>query len=130
MNKMTFAVFAVLLLAPGLRTQEQAPTLDVCQADRAVWQDMEQMIYYFKQQTRFMSDDVRNTNPIAKLSVTELTLRAKEMSACRSVDTRDGDRYYEMLNFYGNVLSDRYYRFIVRHDLYAQFREEDAAGAR
>ena len=119
-----------LLFAPGLRTQEHAPTVDVCRADRAAWHNTEEETDYLNQETKHVSDDLKNRNRIAKLSFKEITLREGEMATCASVDEPNHDGYFEMMKFYGDVRSDRYVSFIRRHHLMQQFIAEDAAGAR
>lgn len=123
-------VLVGLLLAPGLRTQQHAPTVDVCQADRAAWDDIADRTDYYNQEAKHMSDGARNTNPVMKLSLRELSLRVKEMGTCLLVDKSNTHDYFEVQQFYDKVISDRYLRFIVRHHLMGQFLAEDAAGAR
>lgn len=125
-----FALGFILSATPVPCAQEHAPTVDVCRADRALWENIEQRTDYFTQETKLITDGIRNTNPIAKLSFREITLRSAEMGACQSVDASSSHSYYEMMNFYQSVISDRYHRFIMRHHLMGQFKTEDAAGTR
>jgi hypothetical protein len=123
-------VLVALLFAPGLRTQQHAPTLDVCRADSAAWDNIADRTDYYDQEAKHISNDTRNTNPAMKLSAKELSLRVAEMGDCESVDTSNIHVYANLLEFYDKVIEDRYRRFIVRHHLMEQFKTEDAAGAR
>jgi hypothetical protein len=136
MSKTSFflvaALFAsvALLFAPALRTQQHAPTADVCRADGAAWADIADRTDYYRQEAKHISDGTPNTNPVMKPSLKELSLRVAEMGTCESVDEPNGHKYQDLLEFYDKVLDDRYRRFIVRHHLMEQFKVEDAAGIR
>jgi len=123
-----------LLIVPCLlfssKAQEHAPTMDVCRADVAVWDNKEEQTDYLNQETKHINDSVRNTNPIAKLTIREVALRSREMGNCASVDEAKANSYLEMMQFYSSVLADRYRSFIERHDLMGKFMAEDKAGAR
>ncbi len=128
--KLSIPSFMCLFLATALRTQEHAPTVDVCRADRAAWHDTEQETEYFVQERKHIDSGTKNRNPIANLSFKEVDLRMIEMATCLSVDEPNLDKYSEMTSFYSSVLSDRYHGFIVRHHLMKQLMNEDAAGIR
>lgn len=130
MKKIALLTSVGLLFAPGTRTQEHAPTVDVCRADRAAWSDATERTDYLNQETKYILDGVRNTNPVMKLSVNEISLRMTEMGTCQSVDEPHSSAYHDLLMFYDGVIADRYRRFVVRHHLLEQFKAEDAAGAR
>lgn len=104
--------------------------MDVCRADRAVWDNTDEEIDYVKQEAKHINDGTRNRNSIAKLSFKEINLRLREMASCASVDEQNLDKYHEITQFYESVLADRYRSFILRHHLFEQFKAEDAAGAR
>jgi hypothetical protein len=124
------ALLGLMLFAPVLRTQEHAPTVDVCRADRAAWHNIDEETDYFQQETKRIDGGPRNRNPISKLSFKEINLRIMEMATCQSVDEPNSDKYFEMHQFYSAVVYDRFRAFIVRHHLLQQFNAEDAAGAR
>jgi hypothetical protein len=125
-----FALGCILSATPVPCAQEHAPTVDVCRADRAVWDNTEEETDYVKQETKHVNDGTRNKNPIANLSFREINLRLREMAMCASVDETNLDKYHDISQFYSSVVEDRYRSFIVRHHLMEQFRTEDAAGAR
>jgi hypothetical protein len=128
--------FATLLIVPCLlfiskaQAQEHAPTMDVCRADVALWDNSEEQTDYLNQETKHINDGVRNANPIAKLTVREVFLRLSEMADCASVDEAKANSYRETVRFYSSVVADRYRSFIERHDLMRKFMAEDKAGAR
>ena len=94
--RVVVSILVALFLAPTLRTQEHAPTVDVCRADHAVWHNDEQETDYMRQELKHVRDGIRNTNPIAKLPYTEIRLRDLEMIDCASVDKPNYSEYYEM----------------------------------
>jgi hypothetical protein len=104
--------------------------MDVCRADRAAWFHLDEQTDYILQETKHVTDRVKNTNPAAKLSYRELNLRIMEMATCQSVDEQNSDNYYSMHRFYSDVVNDRYRGFVVRHDLLSKLIIEDAAGIR
>jgi hypothetical protein len=131
MKKIVVTSLVSLLLATGLRTQQHAPTADVCRADRAFWDIKQERMDYFNQATRQIDDNtIQNNNPVAKMPFKEINLRMREMSVCLSVDEQNALKYSNLADFYSSVQKDRYRRFIQRHDLMAQFFDEDAAGMR
>jgi len=121
---------ACLLFVSKSQAQEHAPTMAVCQADLALWHNTEEETDYLNQETKRINDGVKNTNPLAKLTAIELTLRMIEMADCKSVDKAGSQDYYEMMRFYSDVVADRYRSFLERHDLMRKFRAEDDAGIR
>lgn len=129
-GSISFAFLIGSIFAPETHTQGHAPTVDVCRADRAAWSDTTEHTDYLNQETKHISNGVRNTNPILKLPVKEISLRMAEMGACMSVDSPNTSAYLALLNFYDGVLMDRYRRFVIRHHLLRQFQAEDAAGIR
>ena len=129
MKRMVILSLMSLSLTSALRAQQHAPTVDVCQADRAAWAADEQGDYYH-QETKHMRDGTKNTNRVAKMSFNEINSRAHEMAMCVSVDERNSDKYSDISDFYMSVIRDRYRNFIERHHLMAQFKAEDAAGIR
>lgn len=126
----SFAVVVGSLFATKTHTQEHAPTVDVCRADRAAWSDADEQTDYFNQETKYILGGVRNANPILKLSFREISLRMTEMGSCMAVDVSNRLAYKGALDFYSRVSMDRYRRFVTRHHLLRQFLAEDAAGIR
>lgn len=96
----------------------------------AVWDKSEEETDYINQESKHISDNVRNTNPIAKLGYLEIALRMREMANCIDVDKANSHDYREMMRFYSDVMQDRYRSFMERHDLMGKFMAEDDAGLR
>jgi hypothetical protein len=126
----TLLLIAGLFFAPSLQTQEHAPSVEVCRADSAAWDDTTERSDYYEQETKYITDGVRNTNPVMKLSVETMSWRATEMGTCVAVDKPNSHTYENLVSFYDAVTHDRYRRFITRHNLMKQFYVEDAAGTR
>ncbi len=111
--KRVLAVLALILLsAANARMQEHAPIAAQCQADKAVW--------------------ASELDPaeISKIGVEELNKRMWEMAACQKVDSPNSAGYVKVATVYLMAINARYYNFIERHDLGAQFLREDAEGKR
>jgi hypothetical protein len=128
--KTSITLAFVLVVAPIGGTQIHAPSVEQCRADRAVWADSEAIIAYNRAETAHATEGTPNRTEIAKLPLTELEARMKEMANCLRVDGNGFDKYYEAHMFYHSAQADRWLGFIVRHDLQEQMRKEDAAGLR
>jgi len=124
------AALVSLVLTGRVVTQEHAPTVDVCRADQAAWEDSQGWLDYAQQELKHERDGAKNKNPAAQLSYDELLLREIEMGTCMKVDPPKADEYQEVWRFYKEVESDKYHHFIERHHLVDQFLREDAAGLR
>ena len=118
-----------LVLASAASAQQHAPTLDVCQADVAVWYSPERAAEYNNAQARQMQRGVRNRNEYTQLPIKEVVARMKEMADCWEVADYT-EVYFKAHLFFHSIYSDRMIDFISRHHLWEQFRSEDAAGAR
>lgn len=124
-------VFVVLLFSlPTPQVQEHAPTLEVCRADVAIWGNLDTNGEYLKADTESQRNGTPNRTEIARLPIGEIRGRMKEMSQCRHVDPSRDDLYFQTASFYDGVRADRWWHFIVRHGLAAQFEQEDAEGKR
>src|SRR6266404_5731807 len=98
-------LFAVVLVGIGCgslllfsgkaiaRSQEHAPTLDVCRADLAVWHDHEEAKDYYDAERLFTRDGTPNRTATNKLSLSEVKLRKAEMFECMRVDLSDQSKY-------------------------------------
>jgi len=123
--------FALLLFSPlAVQVQEHAPTADVCRADVAVWSSSDLKADYYNAETDSIKNKTPNRNELNLLPLTEIRARMSEMQKCREVDPNREDSYLKAEGFYYDVQAERWYRFLVRHQLLAQFEREDAAGKR
>ena len=122
-NVLAVAILVYLLmgftfLAHGQEIQH-APTAEQCSADIAVW----------KAQSKV---------DIIALPVGTLLLRSHELHECRTVFTSlagghasdDSEWATTLRDVYSQHITDRALKFINRHQLRAQFDNEDAQGAR
>ncbi len=124
-----------LVLAGVARAQEppqHAPTVQTCRADVSLWYSREMVLEYKKAELAWIGDKVPNRTDAARLPLTEVDARTVEILECVQVDVDydHHDRYYESATFYQEVSADRYYRFVVRHNLLQQLRREDKQGLR
>ena len=117
-----------LVLCAPTRAQEHAPLLATCEADVALWFNMDEFTKYDNAQTVFYTSNTPNKTSLNSLPVTEVIARHEEMSKCYSMTERE--IYYRADNAYMGILHDRQTDFMVRHNLVRQFRAEDAAGKR
>ena len=105
----------ILATAPAFAQQiEHAPTVDQCQADQRLWLSR-------------LEDD---KDKLMDVTDGVLTKWAKEMRSCEAVDQTNHNRYY---NTRAEIGAEQYIRlsdFVVRHNLWDKFVEEDAAGQR
>ena len=118
MRRIAMVLTLALLSATSARVQEHAPTVDVCRADRALWYP-------------YSSPPQTDDGAILKLSFDQVHARQGEMGNCARVDAENKqDWYLNAAEFYATVMSIRTWHFISRHNLEAQFFQEDAAGKR
>jgi hypothetical protein len=123
-------LFSVLLIATWLSAQDHAPTTEECRADAALWGDPEAQTEYNKSQTAYVSDGTQNKTDIGQLPYRTISTRMVEMIDCGKVDGQHSDTYFEVQRFYHDVMADRWYNFIRRHNLMNQFMQEDKKGIR
>jgi hypothetical protein len=124
-------VFAVLILlavsCPA--AQQHAPTAEVCRADVALWYSTQLSTEYHRAQTDWITDQIPNRTAIAKLPLSEVSMRLQEMGDCWSVDNHE-EKYFKAQDLYDSVFSGRYIRFVRRHNLEQQLMREDEEGLR
>jgi hypothetical protein len=125
-------------LNPSMAARRQAAdarlnalTIDICRTDLSTWGNKDDWDDYFKQQLDHLYDDeTKNTNLLEKLSVEEATLRYNELMSCFNLDKINQTKYLDAASHYDDVETRRMYSFMVRHDLWRQFKAEDEAGIR
>jgi hypothetical protein len=122
------AIALGLALCASTVAQEHAPLIATCEADVALWFNVDDFIKYNNAQTLFYTSNTPNKTSLNSLPVTEVTARHEEMSKCYSMT--ESEIYYRADQSYMGILHDRQTDFIVRHNLMRQFRAEDAAGKR
>ena len=122
---------AILLSFPlSAQVEKHAPTVDVCRADVALWDDSALQVDYAKAETESVKNNVPSQNEIHKLPIKQIWGRLLEMGDCAKVDPERKASYLDAANFYSSVQGDRAVHFILRHGLIVQFEQEDAAGKR
>ena len=112
-----FVILAVILLGTSVVGQvEHAPTVAQCQADQRLWLAQ-------------IEADAKDSNKgLPSLEV--IRAWGSEMHNCQEVDPENSHKYY---NTQSEIVTEELLRlrnFIVRHDLWDKFLEEDAAGKR
>jgi len=130
LTRLPATVLVFLFIGGRAPTQEHAPTVDVCRADRAVWRESSERLDYSQQELRHEREGTTNKNNIGQLPYKELLSRQVEMGTCMMVDTPDSEAYSDVVGFYQQVEGDRYHHFVERHHMMSQFLDEDAAGLR
>jgi hypothetical protein len=132
--RVVLAATTVLAFAEVARDQEpqHAPTVQTCRADASLWYSDEMNIEYGKAEVAWLSEKVPNRTAIGRLRLTEVDARAIELAECFQVDTDQNDhyKYHQAELFYKEVASDRYFHFLVRHNLLEQLMREDKQGLR
>jgi hypothetical protein len=123
-------LFAVALFAIPTFAQQHAPTVATCQADLAVWYSTDMATEYLTAEAHWSTDKIRNRTEIAKAPISEVIARQHEMFDCEKVDEQKSSLYHEAGMFYTTVYTDRVVEFVSRHNLWDQFRKEDAEGKR
>ena len=93
-----------------------APTVEQCRADQRLWLS--------KLETK------SGTAPLTDLIYPELITWSEEMNNCIAVDPDNQIQYYNTLGETTSEEQNRFFDFIVRQNLYDQFRAEDAQGKR
>jgi hypothetical protein len=127
----------LFLLGIAVRQPEQprqepkhAPTVEVCRADAAVWENTEIVEQYENSENQLTVGGKYIPNPAGDLLFEEAKARMYEMYNCKEVDKQNAQTYSSAFNFYWGVRMDRYERFIQRHGLMDKFLKEDAQGLR
>jgi hypothetical protein len=110
--------------------QQHAPTLAVCQADAAVWGNLQAQTDYLNAEADRHKNNAPNRTPLAKLSLKEVVNRADEMRQCEDVDPDQAKTYLDLVGSYNHIYAAHCESFIERHHLLAQLYQEDAAGKR
>jgi hypothetical protein len=111
--KFKLALFTIVLLTAAAVSQEK-PNVEQCRADLNVWKST-------------------NAPETDTLGVRELQRRFGEMTSCSEAEASDWERrarYLIVSEIYGDAISARYLKFLIRHQLLQQFLDEDAAGQR
>jgi hypothetical protein len=109
------ATMASLAFAHPPQAVEHAPTAEQCRADRAYWM------------SKIEQPDVKGTDDVP--FVTLLGWDA-EMEKCRAVDPPNRWLYFNVGEEALAEMAMRERAFLVRHDMWQQFLDEDAAGKR
>jgi CelD/BcsL family acetyltransferase involved in cellulose biosynthesis len=130
MCRLVLAMGLLFLVVEPLGAQQHTPSAGRCQADAALWGDLQLRTQYNKAQVDQLTNGTRNQTEVARLRVTEVIERAIEMRDCMKVDAEHSHLYSDIAAFYSSVKSDRLQAFIERHGLVAQFAQEDAKGLR
>jgi hypothetical protein len=123
-------VFLLAISATSVMAQQHAPTVAQCRADVALWGNGIMVKEYYDAENAHMEDGTPDHTDVARLPVQEVILHRREMGDCASVDAENHVEYYEAARFYATVHSNRIFNFMARHNLWNQFRAEDAQGLR
>jgi hypothetical protein len=130
MKPMTLTLLLILFIVPRATGQEHAPTAAQCQADVSVWGDFTLKSEYKDGVIAYLSNGTPNKTDVAKLGWDEVVARRTEMGTCTKVDAQNFAKYSDALQFYNSVTADRLFDFVTRHNLWPQFKSEDAQGKR
>lgn len=132
MKKVTLILPALFFFAVTAHAQRHAPTVEMCRADEAVWGRASDQQDYSHAQAEFATKGIPNSTPVARETMKEIFARMNEMTDCASVDPAPArqNAYLAVMTFYAEVGADRYRSFILRHNLWNQFMEEDEKGLR
>jgi hypothetical protein len=117
-------------MSMAVGAQQHAPTIAVCRADVAVWNDQSLKIEYQTAEDAFNQNKTTNHSGVGILSVRDVSTRAHEMFDCSRVDSEKETTYLQAADFYTIVYDERVGHFLVRHNLWDQFFAEDEAGVR
>jgi hypothetical protein len=128
MRKAILALAFFLVLAGTSRTQQHAPTADVCRADANLWDNPDDFAAYRAERIGFLAGKPA-TSPVGILPAKEVEGRMREMADCYSADSPHAT-YLITYQFYTGVAYDRGVDFIARHGMVEKFYQEDAAGKR
>jgi hypothetical protein len=131
MKNLLLALFFVsLALSASQRavSQDHAPTVEQCRADRNLWSS--QMRDYLQAEGDRMKSGTPNHTEIMKLKLSQLLVRFTEMLHCEAVDPSEASEYYSVVEQLELAHEDRYMLFVQRHKLEAQLFQEDDAGLR
>jgi hypothetical protein len=109
------ALASSLAFARPQQAVEHAPTVAQCQADRAYWD------------SKLEQDDRKGTSDVQFMTLFEWDV---EMDKCRVVDYPNRWQYFNLGEEALAEMAIRQRRFLVRHSMWQQFLDEDAAGQR
>lgn len=126
--KLIAMILLGLALYVPISAQEHAPLLATCEADVALWYNADDFTEYDNAQTLFFTNKTPNKTRLDLLPLTEVIPRHEEMGKCYLMTGRE--IYHTADNAYMGIFHDRETDFVVRHNLMAQFRAEDAEGKR
>jgi hypothetical protein len=124
-------------LNPSMVARRQAAlarrlTVDICRTDLSNWGNQAEWDDYFRQQADHQNDDeTKNTNRFEQISVEESAWRYNELMSCGfTLDGVNKTKYLDIASHYDDIETARMYSFMVRHNLWRQFKTEDEAGIR
>jgi hypothetical protein len=129
---MKISLTALILLGTSCAVavaQKHAPTVEVCRADVALWYNTQLYTEFRLAQKDWFADQIPNRTDIAKLSLSEIGMRVREMGECWSVDNHE-EKYLKAMDLYDTAFTGRYIRFVRRHHLEQQLMSEDEQGLR
>jgi hypothetical protein len=129
MKRVSLLLALVVGVVPSL-AQQHAPTIAVCRADVAVWNNQLLKSEYRAAEDAYRQNKTPNRSQVAMLSVHEVSARADEMDDCSKVDTEKEEAYLQATDFYSLVYDERVGHFLTRHKLWEKFFAEDEAGMR
>jgi|ERR1700691_2360040 hypothetical protein len=109
------ALVASLTFARPPQAVEHAPTVEQCQADRAYWK------------SKLGQPDEKGTDDVP---FSMLVGWDAEMEKCRAVDPPNRWLYFNVGEEALAEMAIRQRAFLVRHNMWQQFLDEDAAGKR
>jgi hypothetical protein len=129
----TFGLLVLMcLVCPLAALAQKVPTVEQCRADVSIWGNTDKYLEYVNAEDQHRDPQKPNTNntELARLSLSEILMRTKEMVACDSVDGEKDARYVQAAYMYEHIWGDRMLNFLGRHNLWEQFKKEDAEGKR
>ena len=103
----------LLLMSAPLFSQDHAPTLAQCQADKNLW---------YGESGNHLTDI---NNYLDGLSYMEISDRGYEMQQCALVDPHEEYLYRTLRDTFYRAALDRLKNFVARHGLAGQFLKED-----
>jgi hypothetical protein len=113
----------LLFVIPMSGQVDHAATPEQCRADSAAWNIPE---HFILDRNAFANLVNQHSNVNAKL----LEARAAELEQCEQTDRLHAERYSLGAFAYSIVISQRRAHFMERHNLMAEFYQEDEAGKR
>jgi hypothetical protein len=122
-------LFGLLFVVPATG-QEHEPMAAQCQADAAVWGDSGVITEYLNARTAFMERGAADRTEVTKLGWKQINMRMSEMGRCAEIEPQRVQQYVDAADFYERVIGDRLGDFVMRHNLWSQFKKEDDQGKR